>query len=334
MFKSECKIDVTFFPFDEQVCELKFGSWTYNGNYINIVAGKDKVSFAQYVADSEWSIINVTVQRNVTYYPCCSAPYPTLTYRVVLKRRALFYLSNMIIPCAVIALLAFLSFCLPVESNERISLVITVLLAMTVFLLLASSSMPPTSEVISLLGKFYLVCTIEIAACLIATFLTIKWHYNDSPIPKWIQVLVNELLAKVLRVNQSNCLHLQTCRLQCAGENKCNGDRGILKDMEVNSDGSFEVKDIKSGRNTERSSVDHKSYFECLRNDFAIISDKVRRDYTVNIDSNHWKFASRVLDRFFFFLFLISFLITAGVIFANAMNSHKHVVQNYVSSSD
>ena len=49
IFKSTCKIDITWFPFDDQVsfssfglwinyddntnqhCELKFGSWTYNG---------------------------------------------------------------------------------------------------------------------------------------------------------------------------------------------------------------------------------------------------------------------------------------------------------------
>lgn len=31
IFKSSCEIDVEFFPFDEQTCFLKFGSWTYDG---------------------------------------------------------------------------------------------------------------------------------------------------------------------------------------------------------------------------------------------------------------------------------------------------------------
>ena len=31
IFKSTCKIDITWFPFDEQSCKMKFGSWTYDG---------------------------------------------------------------------------------------------------------------------------------------------------------------------------------------------------------------------------------------------------------------------------------------------------------------
>ena len=31
MFKSSCPIDITWFPFDDQSCDMKFGSWTYNG---------------------------------------------------------------------------------------------------------------------------------------------------------------------------------------------------------------------------------------------------------------------------------------------------------------
>ena len=31
---SHCPIDLTGFPYDTQVCKLKFGSWTYSGDEV------------------------------------------------------------------------------------------------------------------------------------------------------------------------------------------------------------------------------------------------------------------------------------------------------------
>lgn len=35
MYKSTCEIDVEWFPFDEQSCLMKFGSWTYDGHEVS-----------------------------------------------------------------------------------------------------------------------------------------------------------------------------------------------------------------------------------------------------------------------------------------------------------
>ena len=36
IYKSLCPIDVEFFPFDEQMCTLKIGSWSYDGFSVDI----------------------------------------------------------------------------------------------------------------------------------------------------------------------------------------------------------------------------------------------------------------------------------------------------------
>ena len=38
IFKSTCKIDITWFPFDDQDCDMKFGSWTYDGFKVDLEA--------------------------------------------------------------------------------------------------------------------------------------------------------------------------------------------------------------------------------------------------------------------------------------------------------
>jgi hypothetical protein len=40
IFKSTCKIDITWFPFDDQRCDLKFGSWTYSGWKVPLIKHK------------------------------------------------------------------------------------------------------------------------------------------------------------------------------------------------------------------------------------------------------------------------------------------------------
>ena len=40
IFKSTCKIDITWFPFDDQNCTMKFGSWTYKLDALNIKVNK------------------------------------------------------------------------------------------------------------------------------------------------------------------------------------------------------------------------------------------------------------------------------------------------------
>jgi len=34
IYKSSCTIDVRYFPFDQQECQMKFGSWTFNGDQV------------------------------------------------------------------------------------------------------------------------------------------------------------------------------------------------------------------------------------------------------------------------------------------------------------
>ena len=36
IYKSSCTIDVEYFPFDEQRCNMSYGSWTYDGNEVKL----------------------------------------------------------------------------------------------------------------------------------------------------------------------------------------------------------------------------------------------------------------------------------------------------------
>ena len=68
-----------------------------------------------YQESGEFELLAVRGQRNGRTYECCpNASYPDLTFELVLRRKPLFYLVNLVMPCAGISFLAVLVFYLPV----------------------------------------------------------------------------------------------------------------------------------------------------------------------------------------------------------------------------
>ena len=118
MLRSECKINVKYFPFDFQTCIMKFGSWTYDGNRMDVRNESDRVDLLKYVESAEWHLKSAPVKRNVQKYFCCPEPYPDVTFHFIIYRRSLFYLSNLILPLVMISVLIVFVFTLPPQSGK------------------------------------------------------------------------------------------------------------------------------------------------------------------------------------------------------------------------
>uniref|UniRef100_A0A8B9LUI6 Si:ch211-39a7.1 n=1 Tax=Astyanax mexicanus TaxID=7994 RepID=A0A8B9LUI6_ASTMX len=156
IFMSTCNVDVRWFPFDIQKCELKFGSWTFDGWLLDLQMSEADIS--GYMPNGEWDLVGVPGSRNEIFYDCCKEPYPDVTFVVTIRRRTLYYALNLLIPCVLLSSMTLLIFLLPADSGEKISLGITVLLSLTVFMLLVAEIMPATSDSIPLIGKCPFLC--------------------------------------------------------------------------------------------------------------------------------------------------------------------------------
>ncbi|CRK93806.1 CLUMA_CG007333, isoform A [Clunio marinus] len=123
IFKSTCKIDITWFPFDDQRCEMKFGSWTYDGFQLDLqLQDETGGDISSFVTNGEWDLLGVPGKRNEIYYNCCPEPYVDVTFAILIRRRTLYYFFNLIVPCVLIASMALLGFTLPPDSGEKLSL--------------------------------------------------------------------------------------------------------------------------------------------------------------------------------------------------------------------
>lgn len=201
--KTICTIDITYFPFDEQKCKITFGSWSYTKNVLDMRLKRDTADLDRYTASGEWKLISLHAARKEIKYTCCKYKFVTITYTVHIQRRVLFYMNNIIIPCIILNGLTLLAFLLPHDSGERISLVITVLLGLTVYMLIFTENIPNTSVVLPIIGKFSMACFVEISACLLVTTFTSRCYFHgiDKKMPTWFHFIIFNILAPAFFIN-------------------------------------------------------------------------------------------------------------------------------------
>lgn len=69
IFKSTCHIDVRWFPFDLQRCDLKFGSWTYGGWSLDLQMIDADIT--GYIANGEWDLVGKVIYFKKYMYNEC-----------------------------------------------------------------------------------------------------------------------------------------------------------------------------------------------------------------------------------------------------------------------
>ena len=61
------------------------------------------IDLSNYVDNGEWELIGTKIIRNVHIYPCCPEPFPDVVFYLHIRRRVLYYLLNVIIPCMLLS---------------------------------------------------------------------------------------------------------------------------------------------------------------------------------------------------------------------------------------
>ena len=57
---------------------------------------------SNYQENGEFKLESFTAKKTCTIYSCCPVPIPDITYTIVLRRRPMFYVFNLILPCVLI----------------------------------------------------------------------------------------------------------------------------------------------------------------------------------------------------------------------------------------
>uniref|UniRef100_A0A8C2FB21 Cholinergic receptor, nicotinic, alpha 4a n=1 Tax=Cyprinus carpio TaxID=7962 RepID=A0A8C2FB21_CYPCA len=209
IYKSSCSIDVTFFPFDQQNCTMKFGSWTYDREKIDLIRTADSADRTDYWESGEWTISSAVATYNLKQYECCSEVYADITYSFIIRRLPLFYTINLIVPCLLISCLTVLVFYLPSDCGEKVTMCISVLLSLTVFLLLITEIIPSTSLVIPLIGEYLLFTMIFVTLSIIITVFVLNVHHRSPEthsMPEWVRTFFLDIMQRFLFIQKPRVL--------------------------------------------------------------------------------------------------------------------------------
>uniref|UniRef100_A0A667YBZ0 Cholinergic receptor, nicotinic, alpha 4b n=1 Tax=Myripristis murdjan TaxID=586833 RepID=A0A667YBZ0_9TELE len=296
IYKSSCSIDVTFFPFDQQNCKMKFGSWTYDRAKIDLISMANNVDQMDYWESGEWVIINAVGKYNTKKYECCTEIYPDITYYFIIRRLPLFYTINLIIPCLLISCLTVLVFYLPSQCGEKITLCISVLLSLTVFLLLITEIIPSTSLVIPLIGEYLLFTMIFVTLSIIITVFVLNVHHRSPQthgMPHWVRRVFLDLVPRVLFMKRPPAAAKDNCKKLI---------EMMHRPTSISATGNF-TKDPSSQKDAIVPTI--SPAMQRAIEGVQYIADHLKAedaDFSVKED---WKYVAMVIDRIFLWMFVL-----------------------------
>ena len=298
VFIADCDIDIALYPFDTQICFFKFENWIYTGEKVNLtLAPNADGAVLRYFQDinGQWNIFGSQVTRKEMYYSS-NIPFPEVYFAVKFQRKTLFYIVNIILVSIFLMLLVLLTFFLPTESGERISMGVTVLLSFSVFILMINDEIPKTSNGIPVIIIYLILCIALSTFSIIETVFVLNlYHANYEMMPPtWL------------------CNFVYHVNVHCF----CNNSNKMSKHTNSKDQESTVSRLVKA-------SFDNALYSNgtSTKTDYQISGNSVF-DHTENEGTEHnkhqiekeptneqqWKEIARIIDKFSFCLFLILFL--------------------------
>merc|ERR1719460_2741779 len=314
---------------------MKFGSWTYNGFKLDLKLKSPNAEgdISGYTTNGEWALIGVPATRNEVIYECCPEPYLDITFGIKIRRRTIYYFFNLIVPCVLIASMAVLGFTLPPDSGEKLSLGVTVLLALVVFNEMVNEILPRVSTAVPIIGTYFNCIMFMVASSVVTTIMILNYHHrlaDTHEMPNWVRFIFLQWIPWILRMSRpGEKITRKTIMMQNKMKEldlKEKSSKSLLAnvlDMDDDYRPSSTLPQHPSQHHPSHASQNKNGGFirlpstlpaveeppgsifppgihrelSLILKEIKIITDKIRDDDESAATENDWKFAAMVLDR-------------------------------------
>lgn len=186
-------------------------------------------------------------------------------------------------------------------------------------MLLYNESIPPTSESMPLIGKYFLAILVEVTSSLVVTCFIIRcYHHNPfKQMPAWFRFLIFNVLAPVLRMefprrtqkieerrSPRTTRHLPHKKHIYTTTGLDNASATYPRWSAANNNG-ISPKGPRQSLEKELSELS-EDRVDRISQQVDILLDYFDNEQKVDMKRDEWHFASIVLDQIFFYLFTIT----------------------------
>ncbi|XP_060568987.1 neuronal acetylcholine receptor subunit alpha-5-like [Ruditapes philippinarum] len=216
MFETSCDIDMRYFPYDVQTCEIQFMSWSYVS--VNLRASEDEISLRYYDVNPLWEILETSVNYSKR------AGVDVLIYELKLKRKPQHALLTLFLPVLLLTILGLFVFAIP-NGGDRSGYAVTLFLAFSVYLSIVDSVMSRNSEKISLFSIYLVVQTVQSTIITILSVLLTKAELmeTNSTVPRFLVFLVK--ISKVCCKKSDNVYTIESIETDTTSDNKSDNNK-------------------------------------------------------------------------------------------------------------
>ncbi|XP_073461541.1 5-hydroxytryptamine receptor 3A-like [Aquarana catesbeiana] len=295
---STCNLNIYKFPFDIQTCRLSFGSFIYtvsdivlwpksnssvvNQNAQNVFATKD-----------EWELLSVTVYN--TTYKTLGLEYSQVIYSIYIKRVAVVYVLNLIVPACFLVFLDIASMFIHNYTN-RLDFKITVVLGFSVMLLILNALLP-NSDSTPMLGTFCCICMAMMILSIVGTIATsymTEQSATNSQVPVWVKILVLKYLARIIFFKRDSD------KDELVTPVTADNDPENAKKSETNEDVSDQRRALENDSNVKKEvKLLKRILLEILRIHHKLILNMQQKDA-----KTEWSLVAQIVDRLVLILYL------------------------------
>lgn len=122
-------MSIAWFPFDEQLCTIVFGSWSYTANYLNYTVRTADPSLKNFTDNTEWTLLKYKPIRIENKYEHWIEDdyFSEIKYNILIRRKSLFVLQNYVTSALILCTLTLVSFFIPFAQGFLFKLFILLL---------------------------------------------------------------------------------------------------------------------------------------------------------------------------------------------------------------